>query len=255
MDDEIGGPPLGGAGDGVRGEGGSVGPLHHQAQPDGPPPRSGEELRVSPNKNRLVQVRRTGRRKLFDKAAKELFLEWFAATCNVRLSAARAGVAYQTVFKHRMKDPEFADAWDVALAQGYARLEARLLQEVHRPGDPSTIESSFDGLPPRSGEELEVRSGLHEAEAEEAFDAQLALAILREQKRNVHGHVPKAQRTTARAASNKEIAEALAKRLKGFALRVAAPPALPPAERDANPRPGPLPHAPHGPPPRPGEDQ
>src|SRR3982751_3432871 len=92
----------------------AVGPLHHQAAPDGPPPsagippdpvgqslearsaRPGEELRVtpanppscettadeeplavSPNKNRLVQARRTGGRKLFDRKRKEVFLEWF----------------------------------------------------------------------------------------------------------------------------------------------------------------------------------
>jgi hypothetical protein len=143
---------------------------------------------------------------LFDAKRREVFLEWFAATCDVKLSAAKAGVAYQTVFKHRMKDEEFARRWDVALAQGYARLEARLVQEACAgPEAPSTIESSFDGPPPPEGEDY--------------FDAQLAIAVLREQKRNVHGHVPKAQRTSARAASNKEIAEALAKRLKGFALR------------------------------------
>src|SRR3982751_2480399 len=94
----------------------AVGPLHHQAAPDGPPPsagippdpvgqslearsaRPGEELRVTPNKNRLVQARRTGGRKLFDRKRKEVFLEWFAATCNVRLSAGKAGVHEKTVY-------------------------------------------------------------------------------------------------------------------------------------------------------------
>ena len=185
-----------------------------------------QDERICAGKNRLVQVASAGSRKLFDAKRREVFLEWFAATCNVRLAAAKAGVAYQTVFKHRMKDEAFARDWDGALAQGYARLEARLVEAVFLPGTgrwqtegltegvgslhdaPSTIESAFDGPPPRSGEDLEP------------FDAQLAIAVLREQKRNVHGHRPQAQRTTARAASNKEIAEALAKRLKGFALRV-----------------------------------
>ncbi|HMJ06834.1 MAG TPA: hypothetical protein VK474_11305 [Chthoniobacterales bacterium] len=97
----------------------------------------------------------------------------------MRLSAAKAGVAYQTVFKHQMKDEAFADAWDRALQQGYVRLEARLLEEAHTP-HPSACDGS---LPlPQAGEGLEE---------EERFDPQLALAILREQKRNVHGHSPK----------------------------------------------------------------
>src|SRR3569623_1256795 len=59
----------------------------------GPLPQALEgEMRVTPNKNRLDQVRRTGKRKLFDRARKEVFLEWFAGTCNVVLSAEKAGV-------------------------------------------------------------------------------------------------------------------------------------------------------------------
>jgi hypothetical protein len=128
----------------------------------------------------------------------------------VRLAAAKAGVAYQTVFKHRMKDPAFAADWDGALAQGYARLEARLVEEACGGVSPHPAQAPLESPSPARGEGLDP---------DEPFDAELAIAILREQKRNVHGHRPKAQRTTARAASNKEIAEALVKRLKGFALR------------------------------------
>jgi hypothetical protein len=180
---------------------------------NGPPPPAelGAELRVCPGKNRIVQVVAGGGRKLFDARRREVFLEWFAATCNARLAAAKAGVAYQTVFKHRMKDEEFARRWDAALAQGYARLEARVVLEVG------------GGVPPLPAQAAPGSSpGLRRANEDESvpFDPLLAIAVLREQKRNVHGRTPKAQRTTARAASNKEIAEALAKRLKGFALRV-----------------------------------
>ena len=57
------------------------------------------------------------------------FLELFAATCNAKWSARAAGVAYSTVYRHRMLKPAFAEAWDRALEQGYARLEMRTLQQ------------------------------------------------------------------------------------------------------------------------------
>jgi hypothetical protein len=185
----------------------------------------GEGLKVSPHKNRLIQVQRTGKRKLFDKARKEVWLEWFAATCNASLSAAKAGVCYQTVFKHLAKDPAFFEAAQRALQLGYFRLEARELQEAHRPAlggsRPHPAQAELESPSPLKGEGYEVRV-LDEAVAEEHFDPQLALHLLREHRRHLPGPGQdhrKNQRTTAQSATNKEIAEALAKRLKGFALR------------------------------------
>ena len=208
------------------------------ARQPAPPPRDarspspselGEELRVTPNKNRIVQVRRAGRRKLFDAARKETFLEWFAATCNLRLSAGKAGVCEKTVYKHLLKDAGFAEAALRALRVGYFRLEARSMQEAYSvfgqsgalaEGGPSTASG---GPPPpgKLGEEYEVRI-LDDAVAEEHFDPALAMQLLREHRRHLPGSAEKrpAQRTTARAASSEEVAEALAKRLKGFAVRV-----------------------------------
>jgi hypothetical protein len=175
----------------------------------GPPPRSAsrEERRMCAGKNRPIQIAAQGGRKLFDQKAKETFLEWFAATCNVKLSAAKAGVSYQTPFKHRMKDADFAAAWDCALQQGYARLEARLLQEA-------TPAEGYD-----------VRPGLDDPAVEDAFDPQLAIMILREHSRRLPGSPDKRKhfRTTAETATAKEVAEALRKRLKSFALRQADP--------------------------------
>jgi hypothetical protein len=190
--------------------------------------------RVCANKNRLAQVARTGSRKLFDGRRRAVFLEWFAATCNVKLSAERAGVAYQTVFKHRMKDEAFADAWDRALQQGYAYLEARVLQEaLGVEGRPSTSLGT---------------NGLSEEEAtlvEEAFDRELAIALLREHARRLPGAGDKRknQRTTARAATNQEVQAALVKRLKAFALRVGrvaagSEAAAPPPRSTRSPSPG-----------------
>jgi hypothetical protein len=162
----------------------------------------------------------------------QVFLEWFAATCNVKLSAEKAGICYQTVFRHRMKDEAFAEAWDQALQQGYARLEARLLQEVHAPGfgpsgtlpegGPST---AFGGPPPHPAkpgrEEYEIAGDLDDAEVEERFDPQLAMLLLREHARRLPGSADKGKAgAMPRVASNREIAAALTKRLKAFALRV-----------------------------------
>ena len=69
-------------------------------------------LFIRPNKNRLKQATRTGGRKLFDARRKAIFLEWFAATCNVKLSAEQADICYHTAFKHRREDSAFAEAWD-----------------------------------------------------------------------------------------------------------------------------------------------
>lgn len=190
-----------------------------------PDPRAAdrEELRVAPNKNRIVQVRRAGKRRLFDRRRKEVFLEWFAATCNLVLSAGKAGVCPQTVYKHLLKDEAFHEACGRALQLGYFRLEARGLQEAYTP--PGT--PSFGGPPPEGklGEEYEVRI-LDEAAAEEHFDRDLALQLLREDRRHLPagsaGPVQRARKnieTGARSATNAEVAEALARRLKSFALR------------------------------------
>ena len=75
-----------------------------------------------------MQLARTGKRRLFRKEAKREFLEWFAATANLGWSARQAGFNYKTVLRHRMNDAAFAEAYDRALRQGYARLQGQLLE-------------------------------------------------------------------------------------------------------------------------------
>jgi hypothetical protein len=62
---------------------------------------------------------------------------------------------------------------------------------------------------------------LDEAAADEHFDPALAMQLLRENRRHLPGAVERRAppKSTATAATNAEIAKALAKRLKGFALR------------------------------------
>lgn len=98
---------------------------------------------ASHNRRRVAKVRT--RRKLFSDRQKRVFLEELAATCNVTHSAKVAGVVVGTPYNHRMRDPAFRAAWEAALEQGYAKLEAEMLARATR-----TI--AFDGDRPREGE-------------------------------------------------------------------------------------------------------
>ena len=138
------------------------------------------------------------------------------------------------MYKHLLKDPAFEEGFGRAVRLGYLRLEARMMQEAHRPGalsngaGPSTIGSSANGPPPpdKLGEDYEVRI-LDDGLAGEQFDPQLALHLLREHKRHLPGStVGRKSGAAPRAADAREIADALARRLKGFALRHGSGPAL-----------------------------
>ncbi|MBC7986334.1 MAG: hypothetical protein H7X93_06640, partial [Sphingomonadaceae bacterium] len=83
---------------------------------------------VRPGFKRRLQ-RRKFRRQRFDEERRAAFLSQFARSCNIREAAAIAGVSESTVYLHRSQDAGFADAFQEALAQGYARLEVELLEE------------------------------------------------------------------------------------------------------------------------------
>lgn len=171
-----------------------------------PGPGDGGEERIVPGKHREIQVARTGRRKLFNRAAQEVFLEWFAATCNVKWSAEMAGFNYKTVLRHRMTDPVFAEGWDRAVRQAYARLEAQQL-ETRRKEAPIGIEGDWD------------------APEMDPVDPQIAIQLLREHKRDVVGPglafgEPRKQGRRPTVATNAEVKAALLKSLKAFEGRV-----------------------------------
>lgn len=166
--------------------------------PAGAAPGAG---RIQANRHRVVQIARTGGRKLFDEAAQAEFLEWFAATCNLAWSAEMAGFNYKTVLRHRMNDPAFAADFDRALAQGYARLEAKRLETKRQPLRIG-IEGDWDA--PETADMPDERID----------------AILRERGRQLAGE-KKAGRPP-RVASNAEVREALTGRLRAFRDRIRA---------------------------------
>ena len=83
---------------------------------------------ISPGNGRRWQLRRI-RRLRFVPWRKQVFLSHLAGTGDVTASAEAAGVCESTIYRHRARDPDFAAAFQEALEQGYARLEAEALRQ------------------------------------------------------------------------------------------------------------------------------
>jgi hypothetical protein len=63
-------------------------------------------------------------------AAERRFLEVLAATANVSAAAEAAGFSTTALYRRRMRWPGFAAEWNLALEQGYARIEAMLVERA-----------------------------------------------------------------------------------------------------------------------------
>jgi len=100
---------------------------------------SGERPRLIRNKRRAIQYAPT-RRKLFKGKVKARFLEWFAATANISLSACKAGIHYRTVLRHRMEDAVFAEEMAAALEVGIVRVKAWALEWPEEAGTEIALE-------------------------------------------------------------------------------------------------------------------
>lgn len=165
----------------------------------------GSICRTPWRKAQLVQRRKKPR---FNKARKQVFLEWFAATCNVRLAARQVGVSQATAYRNRMNDPDFAEAWDRALEQGYARLEAKLLEiQFEAVKEPIEFDPAFD---PET-----------EFPDQKLVNPEIAIALLR-QHRGSTGKGRATRSPAGRVATDEEVRLALAKRLRAFGVRVTA---------------------------------
>ncbi|HEY9553257.1 hypothetical protein [Allosphingosinicella sp.] len=161
---------------------------------------SGRPRLVAPRGERRWQAQRA-RRNRFTRERKTLFLAHFAATCDATASADEAGVCTSTDYEHRRTDAAFAEGWQEALEQGYARLEAEVLKQ--RLVAMARVEFRGDKEVAGTGQE---------------FDR--AMHLLREHKRGLAG-VKKAGRAPT-VASNEKVRAALVKRLQAFGVRVSA---------------------------------
>lgn len=88
----------------------------------------------------------------FSAAKRQNFLDALAATCNITKAAAFAQVTLSTVYRARTRDPVFAEHWREAMAIGFDRLEALVLEHGGAGGpieiDPDRAERLADGLAP-----------------------------------------------------------------------------------------------------------
>lgn len=180
-----------------------------------------ERGRLQANKSCEVQLARTGGRKLFKGKGRKRFLKWFAATGNVVWSAAKAGYSDKTIWKHRMNDPRFADAFDRAFEQSVARNKARMLERKAK-AKPIAVDGGAS------------ESELEDCDLEKAWPLIVEIERAKARGGGAVGRPPKAGRPP-RVASNAEVREALEKRLRAFGRRVrsggtAPPPPSPPAE-------------------------
>lgn len=135
-------------------------------------PDVGARPRIIVNKNRRRQVAPT-RRKLFDDAAKDEFLEWFAATCNCSLSARKCGFHYRTVLRHWREDEAFGERCEAALRMGYVRLEELALKAAVEALSPKRRTPPKGDRPPPP--------------EHFAMDPMTAVQLLREHKRHLAG--------------------------------------------------------------------
>jgi hypothetical protein len=72
------------------------------------------------------------------------FLETLATTSNVATAAERARVTLGRAHQTRRDEPEFARAWQAAIADGYLNLEMEVIRRL-REGDLTTAEGDkFD---------------------------------------------------------------------------------------------------------------
>jgi len=170
----------------------------------------------------------------FDADQRKTFLKWFAATANPVESARQAGVSCSTVLDHRMGDARFAEAWDRALAQSYARLEAKVVEMQFEEAAGKPVESDGDIDPP-DAKLVDLAMAmqllkLHKAEA---------LRIRREGDTNSSRRGRKTpDEGRERLASNAEMRRALVKSLRAFGVRVTKEDLRPPPnESTAPPRP------------------
>jgi hypothetical protein len=126
---------------------------------------------IGGSRGRRVQLRaargakRAQRRRVgFTRERKESFLNFFAATANADASARAAGVAKSTVHEHRRKDPQFRAAWNEALTEGYARVEALSVRWAE--------------------EAFRIRPNARAAKTVRDMDPKVALAVLEAYRRN-----------------------------------------------------------------------
>lgn len=140
-----------------------------------------------------------------------IFFQHLGATCNVKLSAAKAGPSAGTAYYRRQINPVFRERWRQALEEGYVRIETMLIAR--------TIEiDDAQALAREAAAEAEGDAGAH-LELTEGLDTQLAMQLLCANRKVVHGGYRPGGRRPGPAASEAELADAIEKQLSAFNRR------------------------------------
>lgn len=164
---------------------------------------------IVPGKNRrLVKPRGADRRVKLTGSRRKLFLDHLAATCNVTAAAAAAGVSFSAVYRCRARDPEFRRQWADALDQGYAVLEAALLDQAVRK------QAAF---PPDGGEDGRA-DGVEIPPAALEVDWAKGMELLRQHQRGLAGGTTN-YRTPERVPVEK-LAAKLVRKIKAIGVRL-----------------------------------
>lgn len=139
----------------------------------------------------------------FTAAKRQKFLDGLALTCNITRSASYAGVHRTTICATRQRDPVFAEQFRQALALGYDRIEALVLEHggagVDIDIDPDRAEA--DGL-------------------DEPFDMDRAIRVLTYRRGERNGEPNRRTGRPRRAATREESNAALIKALTAAQRRV-----------------------------------
>ena len=82
--------------------------------------------RRAPAKKRKTKIVRES----WNAEKKATFLATLAATCNVSAAVRSISLSESSVYRLRRKSPEFRTEWQIALREGYARLELAMLERA-----------------------------------------------------------------------------------------------------------------------------
>lgn len=138
------------------------------------------------------------RRGTFGIARRQAFLEALAATCSITKAAAHAGVTPTTVYSARARDAVFAEQWREAMAIGFDRLEALVLEHGGA-GGPVEIDSA----------QCEALAG-----RQAPFDFERAMTVLRYAAAARNGQPNPRTGRPRKAATREETNAALLKAIK-----------------------------------------
>ena len=96
--------------------------------------KAAKAIRVA-GTGRLMRVKESGW--FWNDDVEEQFFDHLATSGNVRAAADAVGFCTPTVYRMRRRSSDFAARWQVALEQGYARLEMALLEAANTSLDDS----------------------------------------------------------------------------------------------------------------------